>query len=490
MKHYWLSLLAAGTMLPLAAVELPSIFTDNMVLQRDRAVPVWGTGRAGEMVSVQFAGQTASATADRDGKWQVRLAPLAASSDGATLTVRGDNTLTRSNVLVGDVWLCAGQSNMQYGLQSITGSRRLIEAFPNPDIRLFQVPNVWSRTPQSDVKARWELCSPQTLPRFSAVGYLVGRDLQSKLNVPIGLINISWGGCRIESMTAPESFAAVSVSAEVAGEVEKQIADLKSRKDADLRKDKQRLPNVLFNAMVHPLAPFAVRGMLWYQGEDNHTEGMRYAEKLRALAHTWRTCFADPDMPIFIVQLPPYQYGREKSTLIPDFRAAQQYFAEHDSNAGFITTTDCGDPRDIHPRDKMPLARRLANLVLYKVYGIGSDAALAPTFRSAGAEGSAFVVEFNRPNDLRTRDNEPVSHLMLAGEDGLFHPAAGVIRNDKLFVTSPEVSAPVRLRFGWDKLADPNLVNRAGVPVAPFDTGFGTPPATRPSCPAERCAAE
>ena len=194
MKYNWLSLLAAGTMLPLAAVELPSIFTDNMVLQRDRAVPVWGTGRAGEAVSVQFAGQTVSTTAGKDGRWQVKLAPLAASSDGATLTVKGDTTLTRSNVLVGDVWLCAGQSNMQYGLQSITGSRKLIEAFPNPDIRLFQVPNVWSRTPQADVKAQWNLCSPQTLPRFSAVGYLVGRDLQSKLNVPIGLINISWGG--------------------------------------------------------------------------------------------------------------------------------------------------------------------------------------------------------------------------------------------------------------------------------------------------------
>ena len=206
MKYNWLSLLAAGTMLPLAAVELPSIFTDNMVLQRDRAVPVWGTGRAGEAVSVQFAGQTVSTTAGKDGRWQVKLAPLAASSDGATLTVKGDNTLTRSNVLVGDVWLCAGQSNMQYGLQSITGSRKLIEAFPNPDIRLFQVPNVWSRTPQADVKAQWNLCSPQTLPRFSAVGYLVGRDLQSKLNVPIGLINISWGGCRIESMTAPERY--------------------------------------------------------------------------------------------------------------------------------------------------------------------------------------------------------------------------------------------------------------------------------------------
>lgn len=474
MKYNWLSLLAAGTMLPLAAVELPSIFTDNMVLQRDRAVPVWGTGRAGEAVSVQFAGQTVSTTAGKDGRWQVKLAPLAASSDGATLTVKGDNTLTRSNVLVGDVWLCAGQSNMQYGLQSITGSRKLIEAFPNPDIRLFQVPNVWSRTPQADVKAQWNLCSPQTLPRFSAVGYLVGRDLQSKLNVPIGLINISWGGCRIESMTAPESFAAVSVTQGVADEVAKQIADLKSKKDTDLRKDKQRLPNVLFNAMVHPLTPFAVRGMLWYQGEDNHSEGMRYAEKLRALAHTWRTYFANPDMPIFIVQLPPWQYGREKSTLIPNFWAAQQHFAEHDSNAGFITTTDCGDPKDIHPRDKMPLARRLANLVLYKAYGIGSDAALAPTFRSARAEGSTFVVEFNQPNDLRTRDNEPVSHLMLAGEDGLFHPATGVVRNNKLFVTSPEVSAPVRLRFGWDKLANPNLVNRAGVPVAPFDTGFGT----------------
>lgn len=469
MKYNWLSLLAAGTMLPLAAVELPSIFTDNMVLQRDRAVPVWGTGRAGEAVSVQFAGQTVSTTAGKDGRWQVKLAPLAASSDGATLTVKGDNTLTRSNVLVGDVWLCAGQSNMQYGLQSITGSRKLIEAFPNPDIRLFQVPNVWSRTPQADVKAQWNLCSPQTLPRFSAVGYLVGRDLQSKLNVPIGLINISWGGCRIESMTAPESFAAVSVTQGVADEVAKQIADLKSKKDADLRKDKQRLPNVLFNAMVHPLTPFAVRGMLWYQGEDNHSESMRYAEKLKALAYAWRQAFCKEDLPIFIVQLPPWQYGNEDPVRIPKFWEAQQYFAEHDRNAGFIVATDCGDPADIHPKDKAPLAARLANLVLFKEYGLGDDSVLAPVFRQARRVNGAVEVEFDHANGLKTRDGKGVSHLMLAGADGKFHPATGEIRSDRLIVRSPEVPEPEQIRFGWDKLANPNLVNRAGVPAAPFE---------------------
>ena len=473
MKYNWLSLLAAGTMLPLAAVELPSIFTDNMVLQRDRAVPVWGTGRAGEAVSVQFAGQTVSTTAGKDGRWQVKLAPLAASSDGATLTVKGDNTLTRSNVLVGDVWLCAGQSNMQYGLQSITGSRKLIEAFPNPDIRLFQVPNVWSRTPQADVKAQWNLCSPQTLPRFSAVGYLVGRDLQSKLNVPIGLINISWGGCRIESMTAPESFAAVSVTQGVADEVAKQIADLKSKKDADLRKDKQRLPNVLFNAMVHPLTPFAVRGMLWYQGEENYRDGISYEEKLRAFAWTLRSGFRNPKLPIYLVMLPPWEYNNDSlDDKMPQVLMAQQNFVNKDKYSELISTTDCGDAKSVHPMSKEPLALRLANLVLYKEYGRGDATVMTPTVLNVKRESNkTLLVTFHNANVLKTRDGKSINWLETAGRDGKFQAATGVIcgeNNDMLRVTAAQPE-PMTLRFGFDCLATPNLVNQAGIPVAPFE---------------------
>ena len=470
MKSSWMLAALAGAAFSLGAVETAPIFSDYMVLQRDTPIRVWGTGRPGEAVKVTFRETSLSATADRNGDWKVELPAAPASAEGAVLTVAGDNTLQFKDVLVGDIWLCVGQSNMQWGLKGITGAAEIVKAAENPEIRLYQVPCVWSRTPSRTLNAKWKLCTPETVGGFTAVGYLVGRDIQQAIKVPVGLINISWGGCRIEAMSARESFAGIPGLEETAATVEKQIADMNSKQDADLRKDKQRLPNVLYNAMVHPLTPFAVKGMLWYQGEDNHYEGAVYGDKLKALARTWRNAFANPTLPIYIVQLPPFNYHKTEVTRLPNFWAAQQRFAEGDRYAGFITATDCGVADDIHPRDKVPLARRLANLVLYLSYGIGDDTALVPQFYRATPQNGKLVVEFLHANGLRTRDGKPVSHLMLAGEDGVFHPAEGVIENDRLIVSSDKVANPVRLRFGWHNVANPNLVNSAGVPAAPFDT--------------------
>ncbi len=463
--------LIAGFALAAAAVEMPAVFSDNMVLQCDRAVPVWGTARPGENITVEFRQQKVSAPAGEDGKWQVKLQPMTADAAGATLTVKGDNTLTFQNVLTGDVWLCAGQSNMQFVLKDIDGGQELADKAENPNIRLFKFKRDWSRTPRTNVEGQWLMCEPESARAFSAVGYLVGRDIAAEVKVPVGLISIAWGGCRIESMIDRAAWSEAQAPEEIQKAVAGAFGELDGREDAKLREDKQRLPSVLFNAMVHPFSPFAVRGMLWYQGEDNHSEGMRYAEKLRVLAYCWRKNFAYENMPIFIVQLPPFQYGNENPTRIPNFWAAQQYFAEHDRNSGFVVATDSGNPKDIHPTNKAPLAARLAKLVLYREYGIGDDSALAPTFRKCTRDGNKLIVEFNHPNGLKTRDGQGVSHLMLSGGGDEFHPASGVIENDKLIVTSPEVPAPARLRFGWDKVANPNLVNRAGVPAAPFDTG-------------------
>lgn len=454
-----------------SAVEMPSFFSDNMVLQREAPLPLWGRGTPGETIRVEFKNQKHTAKVDASGNWLLRLNPMAADRTPSTLRIVGDNTLTFSNVLVGDVWLCAGQSNMQFQLRRITGGEQIVAQANQPEIRLLQIPRVWSRTPQRNVKAAWRVCSPKSAGNFSAVAYLVARDLAARLHIPIGVIDISWGGCRIEAMTPRQAFRDAGIKEWVAGVVEKDFARLDKTADPDLRKDKQRLPGVLYHAMVYPLTPMAVRGMLWYQGEDNHSEGMQYAEKLKALAYAWRRDFRNGKMPIFVVQLPPWQYGKEDPVRIPQFRAAQQYFAENDGNAGFIVTTDCGDPADIHPTNKAPLAARLANLVLFKAYGLGDDSVLAPVFRQArrGSGPGEVVVEFDHANGLKTRDGREVSHLMLAGADGKFHAATGTIRNDRLIVRSPEVPAPVQIRFGWDKLANPNLVNRAGVPAAPFE---------------------
>lgn len=209
MKSSWMLAALAGAAFSLGAVETAPIFSDYMVLQRDTPIRVWGTGRPGEAVKVTFRETSLSATADRNGDWKVELPAAPASAEGAVLTVAGDNTLQFKDVLVGDIWLCVGQSNMQWGLKGITGAAEIVKAAENPEIRLYQVPCVWSRTPSRTLNAKWKLCTPETVGGFTAVGYLVGRDIQQAIKVPVGLINISWGGCRIEAMSARESFAGI-----------------------------------------------------------------------------------------------------------------------------------------------------------------------------------------------------------------------------------------------------------------------------------------
>ncbi len=470
-KSSFVFMASALTFLPLAAVEIAPIFSDHMVVQRDAPIRVWGTGQPGEKISITFGDESADATVDANGNWRSELAARPASAEGKSLSVTGNNKLLFQNVRVGDVWLCAGQSNMQWSLKHITGAEAIVNRADNPQISLYQVPCVWSRTPEKKLaNAKWLPSTPNTAGNFSAVGYLVGQDIQKAINVPIGLINISWGGCRVESMSARESFQHFPELKQTQEDVERQIADMNAKKDEELRKDKQRLPTALYNAMVHPLMPFSVKGLLWYQGEDNHYEGAIYTEKLKALAWSWRNGFENPEMPIYIIQLPPFRYNKDKPHRLPNFQVAQQRFAVNDPNSGFITATDCGLAEDIHPRDKVPLARRLANLVLYKSYGIGTEEVFAPEFLRATPKNGTLEVEFLYPNGLKTRDGQPVSELMLAGEDDVFHPATAVIENDRLVVRSEQVSEPVRLRFGWDHVASPNLVNRAGVPAAPFDT--------------------
>ncbi len=450
-------------------LEMPSIFTDHMVLQRAAEIRVWGKAPANTDVTVTFADNSVTVKAGEDGKWLAKLPPLGPSAEGRDMTVKGDSEITIHDVLVGDVWLCAGQSNMQFTLKNTDDIAPIIESSENNAIRLLPIPCTWSREPKDNVKTSWRLCNPQTVPNFSAVGYLVGRELQDQVKVPMGLIQIAWGGCRVEAMTRLEDFDKVFALKNVAEKVKAEVADINAKKDEELRKDKQRLSTVLYNAMVHPLGPFAVKGMLWYQGEDNHAEGDIYDAKLKALAVSWRRCFANPTMPIYIVLLPPWQYGNEEGTRIPRFLAAQRRFAESDPYSGFIVTTDLGNPADIHPRNKIPLASRLAKVVLYKSYGLGDATSLAPTFKSAERADSRVIVTFNNPNGLKSRDGEAISFLQLAGEDGHFAAATGVVEGDKLIVSSPDIANPKKIRFGWDKLANPNLVNKVGNPVMPFE---------------------
>lgn len=454
-----------------AAVEMPGLFSNDMVLQRDQPIRLWGKGAPGEKIRAEFAGASAEAEADKDGAWELTLPAQKASAEGLELTVSGANALKFANVLVGDVWLCAGQSNMQYGLSAAIGGTEEIAASANPMLRLLWQPCDWSREPRREFKGKWAPCGPNTVRGFSAVAYFFGKEVAAKAKVPVGLIQAAWGGARVESFTSEKAFAAAEQFPYLRKFVSKEIADARAKSDAELRPDKQRLFTMVYNAMIHPLTPLAIKGVIWYQGEDNHYDGSGYADKLQVLAKCWRDAFREPEMPFYVIQIPPFRYGDDAPDVLPRLWRAQQRFAALDGHAAVVPASDCGDPEDIHPKEKRPLAARLAAMVLFREYGIGDAAAQAPTFAKATFAGGKAVIEFANANGLKTRDGGPVSHLEIAGADDEFVAATGKIVNDRLEVSAPAVKEPRRVRFGWDKLANPNLVNRAGVPALAFDTG-------------------
>ncbi|MDD3155161.1 MAG: sialate O-acetylesterase [Victivallaceae bacterium] len=451
-----------------AEVSLPGIFEDRMVLQRDTPLPIWGEAQPGELVTIWFKEAKITGRAGTDGRWELTLPPQKASAAPETLTIRGKNTVVFHDVLVGDVWLFAGQSNMQFPLQSLRESKEFSTVAEEPNFRMFTVPHNWHRREQPRLGGSWQRSTAQAAKIFSAIAYLVGRELACKTKIPQGIIVVAFGGCNVESMCRADSFRKAKLPREITSSQENAIALWHAMPDQEIQKSPQLLPSALYNAMVHPLGPLAVKGMVWYQGETNLEEGLIYLEKLRALALSWRDCFRQKDLPIYLIQIPPYRYEKNHPDQLPILWLAQSFFSRLDQRTALFSTSDCGDPNDLHPREKRALAKRLVNLLLYKSYGIGDSSALTPEALSARRDGNNVVVTFRNAERFKTRDGNPVSHLELAGEDYLFHPAGASIVGNTLCVFSSSVPNPKFVRFGWHNLAIPNLVNPANVPVYPF----------------------
>jgi sialate O-acetylesterase len=464
-------------------VTLPHVFSSNMVLQRDRPVPVWGWAQPGEKVTVEFGQQEKWATADASGAWSVRLGALAASADPANLTIAGSNRLVLTNVLVGEVWLCSGQSNMEKPI----GEQRSQKPTRNwqaelqsgdqfPLIRLFKVEKKMSPEPLRDVTGAWSACSSNALERmkFSAVAYFFARDVQREIRVPIGLIESAWGGTRIEPWTPPAGFAAVP-----------KVAHLLQPLDAN-QKLSNTVPAVLYNGMIAPLVPFAFRGALWYQGESNcmdQPDGMIYADKMEALIRGWRTVWGQGDFPFYYVQLAPYHYYYERQPprvprpdALPEIWEAQTA-ALRVKDTGMVVITDLvEDLKDIHPTQKLEVGQRLARLALARTYGKQALEWSGPTYRKLSIKGSQAVVSFSHAEGgLVSKNGQAPTWFTVAGADGEFVPADAVIQDDTVVVSSSAVPAPAAVRFAWHEAAQPNLFNRAGLPAAPFRTD--APPA-------------
>ena len=441
-----------------ANVALPAIFGDHMVLQRDANVPFWGTAEAGEKVTVRAAGQEQSATADAGGKWRVVLKPIDAKEPIEVTVAGAENTITFRDVFVGEVWVCSGQSNMGFALRNASNGAEALKAADRPTMRLFVVGRNYPDQPQTELQGKWEVCSPETAKDFSAVAYFFGVELQQVLDRPIGLIEPSWGGTRAEAWMPRAAFDALKLPYE---------PEWTQRWLNPPPNDKVRPyqgPGLLYNGMIHPIAGYAIRGVIWYQGETNTLHGEHYRDVLAALITSWRAAWGQGDFPFLVVQLANLQNTR----FWPTLRAAQARVAKELPNVGLAVTIDVGESKDIHPRDKLTVGRRLSLVARKMAYGHDVPHA-GPTFRSMRVDGKAAIVEFDHVYDGLVAKGETLEGFEVAGEDGKFVPADATITGGAVRVTAASVAAPKAVRYAWANDPKCTLYNSADLPAVPFE---------------------
>ena len=440
-----------------AAVRLPAVIGSHMVLQRGPKATLWGWAAPAETVTVSISGSTNTwkATASNGGRWSIDI-QTPQSAGPHTLRIKGGNEIVLEDVMVGEVWVCSGQSNMEWsGDQGLTQSKEEAPRATNALIRFFYVPKATSATPQDHLSARWVVCSPDEMIHFSAVGYFFGKHLHEKLGVPVGLINSNWGGTPAEVWT-PSG-----------------IVD----EDPDLRTAAAKLkpfawwphePGVAYNAMIHPLTPFRIAGVIWYQGESNVSTHGTYRKLFTRMIDGWRAAWKS-ELPFYFAQIAPYTYG-EDPTRAAFLREAQTLAAAH-PKTGMVVTSDLVDNvKDIHPQLKREVGERLARYALAETYAVAGPEHRSPTYRSHRVEGSSVRVEFDAvPTTLVSRGGPP-THFKVAGSDGRFVEAKAVIDGKAVVVSSPEVPAPIAVRFAFTCDAIPNLFSAEGLPVNLFRT--------------------
>lgn len=496
-----------------ADVRLSGLFSDNMVLQQGMKIPVWGRANPGEKITVSLGGQMQTTTADDNGKWRITLDPLEYGGP-FEMTVTGNNQIVVSNVLVGEVWVCSGQSNMQWPVQSSANAQQEIAQANYPNIRFLTVPRKPSLLPQEDVTPNWVECSPETVPGFTAVGYFFGRDLHKELNVPIGLINSSWGGTVAEAWTSLEKLSQYPETKPIVDRFNAELAkypDLKERfaeyhsefnktmsewyrqraewqKAVEQAKAEGKQPpaappypqlpgsqntaSALYNGMIVPLCPFAIRGAIWYQGEGNAGRAYQYRTLLPAMIECWREAWNQGDFPFLVVQLANYmavQTDPNEASAWAELREAQAMVLSK-PNTGLAVTIDIGEADDIHPKNKQDVGWRLAAWALANTYG--RDIVYSgPLYDSMSVEDGKIRLHFKHVGSgLIAKDEEGLKGFVIAGEDRKFVWANATIDGDTVVVSSPEVAAPVAVRYAWANNPVCNLYNKEGFPASPFRT--------------------
>jgi sialate O-acetylesterase len=494
-----------------ADVSLGAPFSDGVVLQREKPIPVWGRADAGEKISVSFETQIRTATTTADGRWIVFLDPLPAQAEGHPLTITGKNTITLRDVVVGEVWLCSGQSNMEWPVSRAANAAREIAAANFPLLRQLKIERQASERPADRAPTSgWQSATTANVGSFSAVAYFFARDLHLKLGVPVGVIHSSWGGTAIETWMSELALRSTSLAAVVDERWKKDLSEWppervahypgelaawqKAEDAARATKTKNPLswprppatpgspvqPSALFNGMINPLLPYALRGIVWYQGESNTNRPTEYRELFTALITAWRAHFgqgtplvtsdtagAAAPLPFFWVNLPNWRDLNDRSDQSWALLREAQTQALALPNTGQAIAIDLGDPSDLHPPEKRELGRRLALLARNRVYGLVADDT-GPTLLSVAREGAVMRVRFTHADAGLVAHEKPVQALELAGADRIFHAADGRLDGNTLIVSSPQVKEPVAVRYAWQNAPEANLYNGAGLPAVPF----------------------
>jgi sialate O-acetylesterase len=481
----------------LADVKPAPLFSDHVVLQSGMPVPIWGTASAGEKVTVTLNGQKQSTTTGADGKWMLRLTDLKAGG-AYEMSIAGSNTITVKDVLVGEVWLGSGQSNMQFtvskksaGFAGLINEEQEIAAANYPKLRMFTGKSGMSYEPQASIDGQWLVCSPETVPGFSAVAYLFGRNLQKELDVPVGMLVLAFGASTAEAWIPRPAMAADPLLKPMLDNFDALVEFHKAHPDApadqgpkapqtinarvgqparggrDPVRD-QHEPTVLFNAMINPAIPYAIRGAIWYQGESivGGSNGITlYPHVMETLVKTWRTLWGEGDFPFYAVQLPALQNISNN----PRVREGQAAIASL-PNAGYAVTIDIGDPKDVHPHNKEPLGDRLMRMALANVYHRNIEYS-GPVYESMTIEGTTIRVKFSHPGGGLVAKDGPLKWFQISGPDRQFVDAEAKIDGDSVIVSRGDVSMPEAVRYAWVNYPEGcNLYNAAGLPAAPFRT--------------------
>jgi len=485
----------------MADIRLPALIADNMILQQKSEIMVWGWADPREKIrlSGSWAKIEPITRADEKGSWKILLATPAANKISYTLKFKGNNTIVVRNVMLGEVWLCSGQSNMEFTLaKGPSGYQNGVNDFEaevakinNPLIRVYAIPRTIGDSALADTKGNWKEANAQNARLFSAVAYYYGRELFGKLNVPIGLISSSWGGTKAEAWTPKDVLLADSDLQIIVRNFDERVKaypqNLK-RYEADFAKwkldtaiaKKKSLslsrpptrPNIanadspgkLYNGMIAPVSPYKIKGVIWYQGESNAGRAYQYRKLFPTLIRSWRSDFHNPKMPFYFVQISPHNSQN------PEIREAQLLTYRIAPYTGIVVTTDNGDSVNIHPRNKELVGKRLSIWALSHDYGYKGLAYSGPLYKSMQVEKGMISVKFDEADGGLVAKDGDLKEFTIAGDDQIFYPAQAKIKGNTIIVTSMQVPNPVAVRFAWRNVPCPNLYNSAGLPASPFRT--------------------